>query len=424
MDMAVAEEFRENYDESRVPPYALPDALTDSHGHKVRTAEEWKEKRRPELLELFETQVYGRAPRERATLKFKTDSEDATALSGKATRKEVTITVVTPQGRLPLHLLMYVPNTGRPAPTFLGLNFEGNQAVHPDPSIRLANAWILNKLESGIVDHRATDASRGCEATRWQVERVISRGYAVASMCCGDIEPDSADGLSRGVRPLFYRSGQSEPNADEWGTIAAWAWGLSRALDYLETDPLVDAKRVAVWGHSRLGKTALWAGACDQRFAMVISNDSGCGGAALSRRIFGETVGRINTQFPHWFCRNFHKYNNHEDALPVDQHELIALVAPRPVYVASAAEDLWADPRGEFLAAKHAEPVYELFGLKGVESDDVPPIDQPVGGSIRYHIRTGKHDATAYDWEQYLSFADRYLRAAAPATNDARPAAN
>jgi hypothetical protein len=407
---ATAAEFKPNYDENAVPAYTLPDPLVAEDGHKVATVDDWNSQRRPELLRLFEMHVYGRAPQHEPKLEFKTTSEDRSALGGAAIRKEVTIDVITDTGRLPLHLLLYIPKSDRPAPAFLGLNFMGNQGVHADPRISLATTWMRDKLDAGVVDHRATDASRGKEAQSFQIDDVVRRGYAVATMYCGDIDPDSPDAYSKGVRQLFARKGQTEPNDDEWGTIAAWSWGLSRGLDYLETDPLIDAKRVAVWGHSRLGKAAMWGGATDPRFALVISNESGCGGAALSKRIYGETVGRINTAFPHWFCRNFRKYNENESALPVDQHELIALIAPRPVYVASAEGDRWADPLGEFLSAKNAEPVFQLFGLTGLGTDEMPTLEHPVGDNIGYHIRPGKHAVTAYDWQQYLAFADRHLR--------------
>jgi hypothetical protein len=402
---------KENLDESRVPAYTLPDPLVDSHGKHITTKDEWMNKRRPELLRLFETEVYGRPPQETPKIEFHVDSEKRDALAGKAVSKQVTILVSTSRGQLPLHLLLYIPKSDRPVPVFLGLNFHGNQSVHSDPAIAICQSWVQNQPEGHIVDHRATEDSRGSDAARWQVEQVIGRGYGLATMCCDDIDPDFYDGFQNGVHPLFYRPGQTEPDVDEWATIGAWAWGLSRALDYLETDSAVDAKRVAVVGHSRLGKTVLWAAAQDQRFAMAISNESGCGGAALSKRIFGETVALINKNFPHWFCRNFRKYNDREELLPVDQHMLVALIAPRPVYVASASEDRSADPRGEFLSVKNAETVYQLFGIAGLGTGDMPPVDHPIGDTIRYHIRTGKHDITAYDWQQYLDFADAHLRA-------------
>ncbi len=395
-----------------VPDYTLPDPLTCDDGTAVHDVATWTAKRRPELLAHFAHEVYGRTPAGRPPGEsFELESVDHHALAGRATRKEITVWFDAERKSPPMHLLLYVPNdrASHPHPAFLGLNFSGNHTVNADPAITLSKAWIPEPA-TGVVDHHATDAARGTDASKWQIETVIARGYATATAYYGDLCPDRPDGLAAGVNAWLGRPGTEKRPADAWGAIGVWAWGLSRALDYLETDPDIDGGRVAVHGHSRLGKTALWAGAQDPRFAMVISNDSGCGGAALSKRVHGETVARINAVFPHWFCRNFRKYDGNEAALPIDQHELLALIAPRPLCVASAEDDDWADPRSEFLSVKAAEPVYALWGLAGPGAADVPPIHHPVGATLRYHIRAGKHDLTAYDWSCYLDAADRWLQ--------------
>ena len=360
-----------NEDESKVPPYTLPDPLVLADGRKVRDARMWTGERRPELVRLFETHVYGRTPPGGPRPRFEIVKTDRSALGGRATRKDVAIVFGAGAAARRTVLVVYVPNNARgPVPAFLGLNFQRNDEI------------------------------------KWPISTIVERGYAVASAFYQDLFPDRADGAVDSVLTLFPpREG---PQA--WGAIGVWAWAMSRALDYLETDRAIDARRVALIGHSRLGKAALWAGAQDTRFAMVISNESGCGGAALSKRIYGETVAAITKRFPHWFCANFARYADREADLPVDQHELLALIAPRPLYVASAVDDRWADPKGEFLGALGADPVYRLLGKDGLPVREMPAVDQPIHGTIGYHVRSGGHDLADADWRHYLAFADRHLR--------------
>ena len=402
-ESALAQPAGFNYDEAKVPNFDLADPLTMIDGSKVTDANAWTQKRRPEVLQLFKDNVYGTMPGAPTGLWWKVFDNDAKALGGKATRKQITIYFTKASDGPQMDLLLYVPNNAKkPVAGFIGPNFKGNHTVHSDPAIRLATIRPRDGKP-----HAADPASRGERTHRWQVEMIIDAGYAIGTVFYSDIDPDYFDDWKNGIHPLFP---MLQNRNDNFTAIGAWAWGLSRALDYLEKDDDVDGTRVAVMGHSRLGKTALWTGATDQRWAMVISNDSGCGGAALSKRRFGETVKRINTSFPHWFCAKFKTYNDNEDALPVDQHMLVALAAPRPVYVASAVEDRWADPRGEFLSAKHASPVYELLGKPAIPAGvSAYEIEKPIHTTVGHHIRTGKHDVTAYDWQQYLRFADKHL---------------
>ena len=396
-----------------VPPAAaLPDPLVMSDGSRVTTTTQWRSKRRPELLALFTREMYGVAPSRSPKMSFAVVEKGTDALNGKAIRKQITVLLNGDPAGPKIDLLIYIPKAAkRPVPAILGINFWGNHAITRDPGVRIAS----NRVESGknpyadlgcVQNGHATEACRGINAAQWPIEEMLDRGYALATFYRGDIDPDTKDGFATSAR-VFYPELQNR--TDNFSTIGAWAWALTRAMDYLQTDRAIDSRRVAIFGWSRLGKAALWAGATDERFAAVISNESGAGGAKLFHRGIGENITRLNTVFPHWYDQNFRQYNGRDTSLPFDQHEVIALIAPRPVYIASAEQDTGADPEGEFAAAKAAEPVYLLFGKQGLPTDKWPAVNQPVAGDIGYHVRTGGHDVKVFDWEQYLAFLDKRL---------------
>lgn len=381
--------MRDNRVEERVVNHPLPDPLTMNDGSAVKSKKQWEARRR-ELLEMFTEEIYGRMPEQVSYLESKVLEVKPDALNGLATRKRVAI-YLDREHKVWIDMLLYTPNSakGKKSPVFLGINFWGNSCCTNEPDVLEANGE--ERARYCVFEPQV----RGFNARRWPLEAILSRGYGVATFYRGDICPDYDDVAATGVRSLYPKDSGDVPGRDQWGAVSAWAWGLSRAMDYLETDDDVDSARVAVIGHSRLGKTALWAGANDRRFAMIVSNDSGCTGATLSRRDFGETVKMINWHFPHWFCDNYDRYNDCPEALPVDQHELISLCAPRPVCVGSADGDLNADPEGERLSLEAARPVYELFGA---------------ADRLNYHIRKGGHDILLEDWEYYLDHADRYMK--------------
>ena len=391
-----------NYDESKVPEFTLPDPLVAPDGSKIETPDQWRQVARPHILGLFKSEMFGQFPEaDLSKIKFEEIKTQKDALQGKATRKEIRIYFNYPEKTPKADLMILIPNkVEKPVPAFLMPNFQGNHTTTEDPDVTAVDAPFRTRNAK-----EKPEDVRGVAKKRWAFEKIIDRGYAVATVYYEEIEPDQSVGFKYGVHPLFSNFDLAKD--DYPATIGAWAWGLSRALDCLETVPEIDASKVIVAGHSRLGKTALWCGANDERFAAVISNNSGCGGAALSRREFGERIDRINASFPHWFTKKFHTYGARVNELPIDEHELIALIAPRPVYVASANEDQWADPKGEFLSCYYADPVYKLLGTPGFGGvDTLPDLNKSVGATIRYHKRTGVHDVTDFDWEMYLDFAD------------------
>jgi hypothetical protein len=391
-----------NADESKAGTYTLPDPLILSGNSKVKTVKQW-EKQRLAWLKLFGEKMYGLTPQKKIKLRFETIEVKNNALNNQAVRKRINIYFDEYPALLPIELILYVPKQiEKPAPVFVSLNYTGNHGITAETDIPISDRWLSNKSDR-VVDNKANEKARGMQSWRWPLEAILSRGYAVATAYYGDIEPDHLNGWESGIRSVLGDTTRT----DNWGAIGVWAWGMSRILDYLETDRSVDKYKAIGLGHSRLGKATLWAGAQDERFAMVISNDSGEGGAALSKRNFGETISNFAEKVPFWFCKNYFNFCNNTDSLPFDQHMLLSLIAPRPLYIASASKDLWADPKGEFLGALNAEEVYNLYGRTGLGTDVWPSVNTPVGETIGYHQRDGVHDILLYDWERFMDFADR-----------------
>ncbi len=406
-----------NYDEAKIAPYTMANPLKMADGLPVTTAAQWYAQRRPELMRMFEQDEFGRTPlaAQRAVMHAKVIEHSDNALGGLAVREQVELTFDPAPGIAPpataersLRLLIYLPKDHRVSPVVLGPNFLGNQAVVDDPEILPTEVWTKPKGSTELVHALPPDSSRGAETQEWQVKMLLERGYGLATFYYGDLEPDFKDSLQFSAREL-YSTSEELAKPDAWGSIGLWSWGLSRAMDYLQIDPLVDAQHVAVMGHSRLGKTADWAAAQDPRFAAVLSNESGHGGQSIQRRALGETVYHLEHSFPYWFAPHYAEWVGHDSTIPVDGNLLLSLLAPRPVYVGSAEGDEWSDPHGEFLSAMSASRVYRLLGATGLPKDTARPgINEPVGlgTDVAYHERSGKHDVTAFDWEHYLDFLD------------------
>ena len=377
-----SQELPPNYDESKVPDYVLPEVMKTTEGKLVKNKNEWERSRRGEILSLFENTIYGQMPKLFDSIKYSIKHENKTSMHGKAHLKEVLIEVFYRKKSVKIDLVLFVPtNVKKPVPAFLLINNRGKEN---------------------------TDPTRITKSDFWPAEVVVDAGYAIAAFHVDDLAPDNKDLFMNGVLQLYPEQLEAD---NGMRAIGAWAWGASRIMDYFEKDTLIDKSKVVLVGHSRGGKASLWAAAQDERFAIRVTNCSGNTGAALARRQFGERIAAINAAFPHWFNNNYKTFNNKENSLPVDQHMLISLIAPRPVYATNASEDLWADPKGTFLSLKNAEPVYELYALKSILPAALPQLDTPVIKSpLAYHNRTGKHNLTLFDWMNFIQFADYHFK--------------
>ena len=395
-----------NYTEAKVGDYALPDPLLLANGEKVADAKTWYEQRRPEIVKLFEENQFGRSPERPADMSFDVFDQGTSALDGKALRRQVTVYSSKDKSGPKMDLLIYLPaDAKQPVPLLLNVGFTANNLMVNDPGVKVGETWDRQQ-------NKRMPATSGRRFGSLNVVPVLEKGFGIATVNYCDIDPDALGAVGSGVRSLYLKPGQTEPAADEWGSIAAWAWGLSRAMDYLETDSGVDAKRIALMGVSRLGKTVLWTAAHDTRFTLVIASCSGEGGAALSRRNYGETIGDLvaPTRYPYQFCGNYQKWTDKVDQFPVDANLLIALIAPRPVLLQTGDTDRWSDPKGEFLAAVAAGPVYQLLGKQGLETDQMPGAGQPILHTIGYYMHAGGHGTLPSDWDTFLKFLQMHLQ--------------
>jgi hypothetical protein len=395
-----------NYDQAKVGTYTLPNPLVLPDGKPVLSAKTWFSARRPEILHLFEEDQFGRAPGRPSGMSFHVFDKGSLALGGTAVRRQVTIYFSRDKSGPKMNLAIYVPAAARkPVPLLLCISFTPNSNTVNDPGLKRGEMWSFRS-------HKIILAPLGMHFGTIPLSRILNNGFGFATFYYGDVDPDFQGGLRYGVRALYLKPGETKPAPDQWGSIAAWAWGLSRAMDYLETDRAVDAKRVALMGVSRLGKTVLWAGARDTRFAMVISSCAGEGGDKLDRRNYGETIAHIVApgRFPYQFCANFQKFAHHVNRLPVDANMLIALLAPRPVLLQTGSTDYWSDPKGEFLAAAAAGPVYRLLGKQGLGTDQWPPAGEAILHTLGYTMHDGGHGIRPPDRNVFLKFMTMHLQ--------------
>lgn len=401
--------FPVNYTEDSVGHYVLPELLTLSNGKKVTGAKTWTEKRRPELLKLAEEIQYGKMPGKPAALRFNVFDKGTPAFNGKAIRKQVTVYFTKDTGDYKMDLLIYLPSNVKTAvPLLLNISFAAPNQITPDSAgVKIGNIWVAK-------EGKRIKANQPSRFPKLNIEQFIDAGIGFATVYYGDIEPDFKEGIKYGIRSQYLKAGQTAPAPNEWGAISAWAWGLSRAMDYFETDTQIDSKRIALQGASRLGKTVLWTGVHDTRFKMVIASISGEGGAAIARRNYGETIQHITdtSRYIYQFAANYHTYADKVNELPFDAHMLVALMAPRPLLLQTGSTDYWSDPKGEFLSAVAAAPVYNLFGLKGPDAATPMPVannQSLLMNPLGYYMHDGGHTVLPEDWKLFISYMKKYL---------------